>query len=183
MKNKSVWPAMSKAFEDSNGPLAERMVAALEAAEKEEGDIRGQQSASILVVKGESTSKIWEDRIIDLRVEDNPEAVKEIKRVLKVYRAYEHMNKGDLAVEHGDMKLAMEEYSAAEEMFPQNEEMKYWHAVTLVNNGMLDDALKLFEVVFSKNNDWLILTPRLLKNGLLNVTEEELKRILSVGTK
>ncbi len=183
MKNKSVWPAMSKAFEDSNGPLAERMVAALEAAEKEEGDIRGQQSASILVVKGETTGKIWEDRIIDLRVEDNPEAVKGIKRVLKVYRAYEHMNKGDLAVEHGDMKLAMEEYSAAEEMFPQNEEMKYWHAVTLVNNGMLDDALKLFEVVFSKNNDWLILTPRLLKNGLLNVTEEELKRILSVGTK
>ncbi len=180
MLNEKVWSAMSEAFEKSKGPLAERMIAALEAAQEVGGDIRGKQSASILVVKGESTGKVWEDRLIDLRVEDHPNPVKEIKRLLKVHRAYEHMNKGDLAVEHGDMELAMQEYSAAEEMFPENEEMKYWHAVTLVNNGDLDNALPLFKEVFSKNTDWKILTPRLVPIGLLLTSEENLGKILTV---
>jgi uncharacterized Ntn-hydrolase superfamily protein len=180
MKNDKVWSAMAEAFENSSGPLAERMIASLEAAQNVGGDIRGKQSASILIVKGESSGKVWEDKLIDLRVEDHPEPVKELKRLLQVFRAYEHMNKGDLAVEHGDMKLAMEEYSAAENMFPNNEEMKYWHAVTLVNNGDLNNALPLFKTVFSKNEDWKELTPRLVPIGLLNVSEEELERILSV---
>jgi uncharacterized Ntn-hydrolase superfamily protein len=180
MKNDKVWPAMAEAFENSTGPLAERMIMSLEAAQNVGGDIRGKQSASILIVKGESSGKVWEDRLIDLRVEDHPEPVKELKRLLQVFRAYEHMNKGDLAVEHGDMKLAMEEYSAAEDMFPDNEEMKYWHAVTLVNTGDLKNALSLFKAVFSKNEDWKELTPRLVPIGLLNVSDEELEKILSV---
>ena len=180
MKNDKVWPAMAEAFENSSGSLAERMIMSLEAAQNAGGDIRGKQSASILIVKGESSGKVWEDRLIDLRVEDHPEPVKELKRLLQVFRAYEHMNKGDLAVEHGDMKLAMEEYSAAEDMFPDNEEMKYWHAVTLVNNGDLNNALPLFKAVFSKNEDWKELTPRLVPIGLLNVSDEELEKILSV---
>ncbi|MCZ6702826.1 MAG: DUF1028 domain-containing protein, partial [Ignavibacteria bacterium] len=147
MKNNKVWAAMEEAFENSTGPLAERMIMSLEAAQNVGGDIRGKQSASILIVKGESSGKVWEDRLIDLRVEDHTEPVKELKRLLRVFRAYEHMNEGDLAVEHGDMQLAMEEYSAAENMFPENEEMKYWHAVTLVNNGDLTNALPLFKSV------------------------------------
>ena len=180
MKNDKVWSAMAEAFENSTGPLAERMILSLEAAQNVGGDIRGKQSASILIVKGESSDKVWEDRLIDLRVEDHPEPVKELKRLLRVFRAYEHMNRGDLAVEHGDMQLAMEEYSAAENMFPDNEEMKYWHAVTLVNNGDLNNALPLFRTVFSKNEDWKELTPRLVPIGLLNVSDEELEKILSV---
>ena len=180
MKNDKVWSAMAEAFENSSGPLAERMIMSLEAAQRVGGDIRGKQSASILIVKGESSGKVWEDRLIDLRVEDHPEPVKELKRLLRVFRAYEHMNKGHLAVEHGDMKLAMEEYSAAEYMFPDNEEMKYWHAVTLVNNGDLNNALPLFKSVFSKNEDWIELTPRLVPIGLLMVSDEELQKILSV---
>jgi uncharacterized Ntn-hydrolase superfamily protein len=180
MANDKVWGAMSEAFENSTGPLAERLVVALEAAQEVGGDIRGKQSASILVVKGESTGKVWEDRLIDLRVDDSPEPIKEIKRLLKVHRAYDHMNAGDLAVEHGDMELAMKEYMAAEEMFPDNEEMKYWHAVTLVNNGDLENALPLFKTVFTQNTDWKTLTPRLIPIGLLVTDEEGLNKILSV---
>jgi len=180
MKNNKVWAAMEEAFENSTGPLAERMIMSLEAAQNVGGDIRGKQSASILIVKGESSGKVWEDRLIDLRVEDHTEPVKELKRLLRVFRAYEHMNEGDLAVEHGDMQLAMEEYSAAENMFPENEEMKYWHAVTLVNNGDLNNALPLFKSVFSQNEEWIELTPRLVPIGLLNVSDEELGKILSV---
>ncbi len=90
------------------------------------------------------------------------------------------MNKGDLAVEHGDMPKAMEEYSAAEAMFPDNLEMKFWHATTLVNNGGLEEALPLFKEVFEKDENWKILTPRLIKNGLLIVDEQGLNKILSV---
>ena len=180
MLNDKVWSAMSEAFENSTGPLAERMITALEAAENAGGDIRGKQSACLLIVRGDATGNLWEDRLIDLRVDDNPEPVKELKRLLKVHRAYQHMNNGDVAVEHGNMELAMKEYMTAEEMFPDNEEMKYWHAVTLVNNGDLKNALPIFKDVFSKNENWKTLTPRLLPTGLLKADEQQLEKILSV---
>ena len=180
MLNSSVWPAMSRVFENSVGPLAERMLEALKAAENEGGDIRGQQSAAILVVRKEATGKIWEDRLIDIRVEDHPEAVKEIERVLRVYRAYEHMNRGDLAIEHGDETTALKEYGAAQEMFPDNIEMKYWTAVSLVNIGNIEKALPIFRTVFREDPNWIELTRRIVQNGLLVVNEAVLDRIISV---
>jgi uncharacterized Ntn-hydrolase superfamily protein len=181
MLNNSVWSEMSKAFEKSDGTLAERLLAALEAAESVGGDIRGKQSAALLIVNGNSTGKVWEDRLVDLHVEDHQEPLKELRRLLGIHTAYNHMNRGDLAVEKGDMKLAMQEYSAAEKMFPENEEMKFWHAVTLANTGMLNESLELFEEVFVKNRNYLILTPRLVKVGLLIVNETDLHKILSLS--
>jgi len=181
MLNDKIPGAMSKAFEESKGPLPERLIAALFAAQEAGGDIRGKQSACLLVVKGRSSGKVWEDRLIDLRVEDNPEPLKELSRLLKVHRAYDHMNAGDLAVEHGDMQLAMKEYSTAEEMFPDNEEMKFWHATSLVNIGKLDEALPIFKEVFSKNENYKILVPRLVPIGQLKVNDEELQKILSIN--
>ncbi len=180
MLNKDVWPAMSKAFEKSTGPLAERMLTALEAAQSMGGDIRGQQSAAILVVRGKSTGRIWEDRLIDLRVEDHPEAVKEIGRILRLFRAYEHMNNGDLAIERGDESAALKEYSAAEKMFPANIEMRYWHAVSLVNIGKLDTALPIFRDVFQKDVNWIELTRRIALNQMLNTNTENLEKIVNI---
>lgn len=180
MLNDKVWPAMKEAFDNSEGPLAERMIKALSAAQNEGGDIRGQQSASILVVRGESTGKVWEDRLIDLRVEDHADPVNELERLLRVHRAYEHMNKGDLAIEKEDFELAMQEYSAAEEMFPENLEMKYWHAVTLASIGKVEESLPLFKEVFFNDENWRTLTPRLVPIGILTVSEEDLNRIISL---
>ncbi len=180
MLNNTVWPAMSEAFENSSGPLAERLITALEAGQNAGGDIRGKQSACLLIVKGEVTDKPWEDKMFDLRVDDSPEPIAELKRLLKVYRAYEHMNNGDVAVEKNDMKLAMKEYSAAEEMFPENSEMKFWHAVTLVNNGKLDEALPMFEDVFSKDENWKLLFSRLPQVGLVNLSDADLKIVMDL---
>ncbi len=180
MINDKVWPSMADAFKKSNGPLAERMMAALEAGQQAGGDIRGKQSAAMIVVRGKSTGKVWEDRLIDLRVDDSPEPIKELKRLLKVHRAYDHMNAGDLAVEKGDMKQALYEYSSAEEMFPDNAEMKYWHAVALANNGKVDESLPIFKEVFNMDENWRDLTPRLVDPGLLNVDDKDLKRIMNV---
>ena len=178
MSNDKVWPAMAEAFKNSNGTLAERMLTALEAAENAGGDIRGKQSAALLVVRGKSTGKVWEDRLVDLRVDDSPEPLIELRRLLKVHRAYEHMNNGDLAIEKNDMEKAMQEYSAAMEMFPENLEMKYWTAITLANNKKFDKALPMLKEIFAQDKNWKELTPRLIPSGLLNVSEEQLKEIM-----
>jgi len=183
MMNDKVWSAMEKAFLETKAPLAERMIASLEAAQNVGGDIRGMQSASIMVFSGASTGKPWADKLIDLRVEDNPNPVAELKRLLSVQRAYEHMNAGDLAVEKNDMELALKEYNAAMEMFPDNLEMKYWTAVTLANNNRLAEALPLFNIVFATDKNWKELTPRLPKSGLLTVSEDDLKKIMATGEK
>ncbi len=182
MLNNKVVPAMAKAFTETKAPLAERMIAALKAAQKAGGDIRGQQSAAIKIVRIKPTGKIWQDVVMDLRVEDNPNAVNEIARIVRVYRAYEHMNKGDLAIEKGDKQAALREYSTAEAMFPQNIEMKFWHAVALANLGKVHEALPLFGRVFSKEPNYRTLTRRLIPNGMLKVNVNDFNRILRSGT-
>jgi uncharacterized Ntn-hydrolase superfamily protein len=181
MDNDDVCPRMAEAFQNLSGlPLAERLVAAMDSAEQAGGDIRGKQSAAILVFKIDGSGRVWEDKLIDLRVDDHPEPIAEIKRLLKVHRAYEHMNRGDLAVERGDSEGALREYSAAQSMFPENLEMKYWHAVALVNMGRLDEALPMFQEVFTKDTNWRRLTMRLTKNEILKVNRSDLRTILDL---
>jgi uncharacterized Ntn-hydrolase superfamily protein len=181
MLNDRVWPAMASAFERSTGPLAERLVATLEAAQEAGGDIRGKQSAALLVVRAQPTGHVWEDRTVDLRIEDHPEPVRELKRVLQVHRAYEYMNRGDLALEEDDVEGALRAYRAAEAMFPNNLEMKYWHAISLANVGRVSEALHILREVFSADANWLALTERLPAVGLLSVGDEDLERILAQG--
>lgn len=173
--------AMADAFEKSKGkPLAERMILALEAAQKAGGDIRGKQSAAIIVVPAKSEGKPWDERTIDLRVDDNAEPIKELHRLYNVQIAYQHMNNGDLAVEKNDMPKAMSEYNAAMKMFPQNLEMQYWTAITLANNKQIDKALPVLKRVFDKDSNWKELTRRLPKVNLLTVSDADLKKILAL---
>lgn len=180
MLNDEVVPAMAQAFEiNKNLPLAERVVQTLQAAQAAGGDIRGKQSAVLLVFNTNKVEHEWLDKKINLRVDDHENPLIELERLLKVHRAYEHMNNGDLAVEHGDMVKALEEYSAAEKMFPENMEMKYWKAIALANNNRLDEALPIFKKIFSQEPNWKEMTKRLPASGLLDVSETGLKKILN----
>jgi uncharacterized Ntn-hydrolase superfamily protein len=181
MMKDTVWPAMAKAFTSAKGDLADRMMAALDAAQAEGGDIRGRQSAALIVVTGKPTGKPWSDRLFDLRVDDSPEPLKELRRLLVLQRAYNHMNAGDLAVENKDNYGALREYSAAAALVPDNLEMVYWHAVALVNMGRVDQSLPLFRRVFRADKNWLTLTPRLAKVGLLPSDQAVLGRILKAA--
>jgi uncharacterized Ntn-hydrolase superfamily protein len=181
MLNDNVVPAMAKAFEENaNLPIAERVVKVMQAAQIAGGDIRGKQSAVLLVVSDEPVEHEWMDKKIDLRVDDHSDPLPELERLLKVHRAYEHMNNGDLAIEHNDMDLALKEYGIAESMFPDNLEMKYWKAVALANNGLLEDAMPVFKHVFKIDKNWIELTKRLPKSGLLNVSDEDLSKIINL---
>ncbi|GAA4311266.1 DUF1028 domain-containing protein [Pontixanthobacter gangjinensis] len=179
MLNDEVIPAMAEAFvRYSDYPLPERVVEALKAAQEAGGDIRGKQSAALIVVGPERTDKSWEEKKIDLRVDDHKTPIRELERLLKVHRAYEHMNKGDLAVEEGNMQKALKEYGAAEKMFPENLEMKYWKAVALANSGRLEEAKPIFKKVFSEDENWREMTTRLPASGILTVSDEELQAII-----
>jgi uncharacterized Ntn-hydrolase superfamily protein len=176
MLNDKVCPAMAKAFKESYGkPISERILASLKAGQKAGGDVRGKQSAVILVVSGDPKTPEWNERLVDLRVDDNPEPLVELERLLRLHQAYEHMNNGDLAVEKSDMALAMKEYNAAMKMFPGNLEMKYWTAITLANNKQVNKASSMLSSIYAKDANWRELTKRLPKVGLLSVSTDEMK--------
>jgi uncharacterized Ntn-hydrolase superfamily protein len=188
MANDAVWPAMAKAFAETRGDLAERMLAALDAAQKVGGDIRGKQSAALVVVNAAGTGKPWQDRIFDVRVDDHAEPLNELRRLVAVHRAYNHMNAGDVAVEHGDAASALREYSAAEKIaattpgIPPSRyaEMLYWHAVALVNMKRVEESLPVFGRAFEIEPAWRELTRRLPKSGLLPDDAALIKRITEV---
>ncbi|MCU1305836.1 MAG: hypothetical protein JWN45_531 [Acidobacteriaceae bacterium] len=186
MSNDKIWPAMAKAYEATKGDLATRMLAALDAAQAVGGDIRGRQSAAILIVKGKPSGKPWEDHVFDLRVDDAPEPLKELRRLVTLQRAYNHMNAGDLATEKKDNEGALREYAAAEQLVAGVEgiqpsryaEMMYWHAVALVNMNRLDESLPLFQKAFKIEPGWKTLTPRLPHSGLLPDDAKVIQRIV-----
>jgi uncharacterized Ntn-hydrolase superfamily protein len=172
MGNAEVVPSMARAYEGARGDLAERLMVTLEAAQKAGGDIRGCQSAALLVVRGKRSDKPWADKIFDLRVDDSPDPIGEMRRLVRLSRAYDHMNRGDVAVEKQDMKAALEHYGAAAEMTGGDSEMLYWQAVALAANGQVDRSIPIFRRVFADDPRWIELTRRLLKPGLLPDTPE-----------
>lgn len=180
MLNNTVWEAMAKAFENTKGTLSERILATLKAAEGEKGDIRGKQSASILIVKGQATGSKWEDTIMDLRVEDHENPVEELDRLMQIHKAYDFMNKGDLAMEEGNSEEAEHLYLEAQKLFPENLEMQYWYAINLLNNKQLDKAKPILQAIFKKDSNWKTLTSRLVKSKLLVISEKDLANVMKL---
>jgi uncharacterized Ntn-hydrolase superfamily protein len=167
MSNAKVWPAMSKAYESAQGSLGERMLAALDAAQAVGGDIRGEQSAAILVVSGKPTGISWKDRILDLRVEDNPHPLQELRRLMRIQEAYHHEDLGDNYIAQNNLDAAFAEYEKAAQLEPQNDELRFWFAVSLVTTKEKEKGLKLFKEIFDKDKRWLELIDRLPPAGLL----------------
>tara|TARA_R110001583_G_scaffold115703_2_gene266261 strand:+ start:1604 stop:2584 length:981 start_codon:yes stop_codon:yes gene_type:complete len=180
MLNNTVWDAMADAFETTKGDFSDRIIAALRAAQEEKGDIRGSQSAAILIVSGKATGNSWEDIIMDLRVEDNDNPVEELARLVNVHHAYDFMNQGDLAMEEGDSKKAETLYLSAQNLFPDNLEMKYWYAINLLNNKEFEKAHPILKSIFKQDINWKTLTSRLIKNKLLIISDEELQTVMKL---
>ena len=180
MEKPTVWPAMARAYEAARGDLAERLLAALDAAQAEGGDIRGRQSAAILVVKATSSGRPWADKIFDLRVEDHKEPLLELRRLVGVQRAYNHMSTGDDCVAVKDWACAEREYGTAEAMQPVNAEMAFWHAVALATSGRLDAARPLFKRAFDADRRWRELVTRLPAVEQLPKDAKLLEQILAI---
>jgi uncharacterized Ntn-hydrolase superfamily protein len=166
MASEKVWPAMAEAYEKAQGDLAERMMQALEAGQKAGGDIRGMQSAAILIVKGKSTGKPWNDTMMNLRVEDSQQPLKELRRLIKLRRAYDLEDQGDNFISQKKPEEALKAYEQAAKLAPDVVELRFWAAVSMYTNGRESEALKEFREVFSAEPQWVDLIPRLAQVGL-----------------
>jgi uncharacterized Ntn-hydrolase superfamily protein len=180
MRNDRIWPAMARAFETTRGDLADRLLAALDAAQAAGGDIRGKQSAALIVVSGDRNAKPWE-RVFDLRVEDHPDPIGELRRLVRVARAYHAATDGDNFVTAGKIDSALVAYRRASEILPDsatNGELIFWVAVTLADQGRVDESLPLFQRAFVQDTSWAVLLPRLPGVGLLHADQATIDRIV-----
>jgi uncharacterized Ntn-hydrolase superfamily protein len=168
MANAKVWPAMADAYRRTPGDLADRMLAALDAAQAAGGDARGKQSAALVVVKAKGSGRPWvgADTLFDLRIEDHPEPLVELRRLLRLQRAYGHANRGDELMTEKKVDEALVEYAAASRLAPEIVELPFWHAVTLASIGRETEAAPIFRAVFAKEPRWLEMLARLPAAGL-----------------
>ena len=167
MEKDTVWDAMFEAYTASREPLAERMMAALDAAEAEGGDIRGKQSAAMLVVRGNPSGRPWEDRIIELRVEDAPDPLEELRRLLRVKRAYLALNDSEQASESGDVAGAAAKLHEAVTLAPEMVEISFWGGLGMVQAGMLDAGCDLMMTAVRKDRRWIETLNRLVASDRL----------------
>ncbi len=167
MERETVWDAMAATFESTDAPLAERMMAALEAAEVEGGDIRGKQSAAMLVVTGTNTGRPWDDRIIDLRVEDAAEPLPELRRLLRIKRAYMAAGDSDDLEASGDLAGAANKLREAIGIAPEMIEIRFMAGVTMATAGDLEGGCALIAEVLRQDGRWLETLRRLVAADLV----------------
>ncbi len=183
MEKPSVWPAMARAYETAKGDLAERLLAALDAAEKEGGDIRGRQSAAILIVRSTSTGKPWVDRVMDLRVEDHPHPNVELRRLVQLRRAYNESDAGDNAIAAKDPVAALKHYEEAARLAPEVVELQFWAALSMYTNGREAEARPIFIRVFTKEGRWADLVPRLAQVELFPNDPQKIADVVALAPK
>ena len=180
MRNETVWPAMARAYEQTDGDLAEKLLAALVAAEEAGGDIRGKQSAALVVVSGDKNAPSWE-KLFDLRVEDSPDPLGELTRLLRVARAYQAATAGDNFMTVGMIDSALVAYTRAAEILPDeatNGELIYWQAVTLADIGRVDESIPFFRRAFANDESWIELLWRLPGVGLFSADSSTIASIV-----
>lgn len=182
MANATVWPAMKKAFESAKGDLAERMMQALEAAERAGGDIRGRQSAAMIVVKAKASGKPWNDVLVNLRVEDHDQPLVELRRLLRLRRAYNLEDAGDNFTSEGRSADAAKAYADAMALAPDVVELQFWAAVTMYSNGQRAAALARFRTVFAREARWVPLVERLSRCGLFPADPKAVAEVQAQAT-
>jgi uncharacterized Ntn-hydrolase superfamily protein len=178
MRRETVWGAMEAAYRSTEGDLADRLLAALDAAEAEGGDLRGRQSAALRVVAAKDSGSPLADVAFDLRVEDHPEPLAELRRLVEAKRAYDRVDAGDELAAAGDSEGALAQYAAAHAALPENEELAFWHGVALARVGREDEARDLIRPALNADDGWGELLRRLPAAGLLPDEPELLARLL-----
>ena len=181
MARGTVWDAMVAAYRAASGDLASRLLVALDAAEAEGGDLRGRQSAALLVVAARASGRPMEDRLVDLRVDDHPEPVHELRRLLGLRRAYGHANAGDELAARGEIESALSEYAAAHRAQPDNPELAFWHGVALAASGREEEARPLLRQAFDLHPGWAELLRRLPAAGLFPADQDLIARLTRSG--
>ena len=178
MMNDTVWDAMAETYDKSDGDLVHRLLDALDAAEAEGGDVRGRQAAGILVVKARPSDKPWEDVIVYVRVDDHPEPLPELRRLVDLKFAYDRLDRAEQLELGGDLDAAFQEQKRALAEFPDNAEIAFWTATSFAAHGRLDEARATIRTAFDAYEGWEVLLRRLVRDGYLQFSPETLEALL-----
>ncbi|MDP9242850.1 MAG: DUF1028 domain-containing protein [Actinomycetota bacterium] len=177
MERDTVWGAMAEAYEASNAEFPLRLVDALDAAEAQGGDIRGRQSAAILVVTGSPTGKRWADTVLDARVDDSDLPLPELRRLVELQRAYDLMDRGEELSREGDHGAARRSFEDALALAPGAPEIRFWHAVVLAKTGGAEEARSVMRSLASERPQWAELLHRLPAAGAFPDDPELLRAV------
>jgi uncharacterized Ntn-hydrolase superfamily protein len=167
------WPAMAAAYEEAlaaGEPFVERLLRALEAAEREGGDVRGRQSAAIMVADAALQQAPWRGRLMDLRIEDHADPVPELRRIVTVQLAYELTNDEGDAAKAG--RSAEDRYAEARRLAPDAYELVFWRAVELANAGDMVGARHEMAVAVAADESWRHTLEHLAEGGREGITSE-----------
>jgi uncharacterized Ntn-hydrolase superfamily protein len=158
MASEGVWPAMAEAFAAAGGPLPGRLLDALDAAERAGGDIRGRQSAALLVVPGEGET--WATTV-SLRVDDDPEPLRELRRLFVLHEAYSLATESERLAEEGRYEEAARQTMRAWELAPDNHELRFWAGLGMAQGGMLEPGVAVVREAIEAHPPWRELLERL----------------------
>ena len=158
MARDTVPNAMSEAFASATGLLSDRLLTALDAAEAEGGDVRGRQSAAMVIVPPDGEP--WR-RTVDLRVEDHDAPLDELRRLLSLQRAYDLAGAGDELLAAGRPDDAGELYRKAAELAPGSDELLFWSGLAIAQTGELEAGVAKVRQAIEHNPNWLVLLERL----------------------
>jgi len=178
MERDTVWAEMADAYRSAEGDLPDRMLAALAAAQAEDGDIRGMQSAAMLVVEVEPTGTEWGDRVVDLRIEDHVTPVDELARVLRLWRAFGHAERAEELELDGDLDGALGERLAALKIQPNHPELAFWAALSMAGAGRLDEARTTVTIAHEAHAGWAELLRRVVDDGQIELSDEAVRALL-----
>jgi uncharacterized Ntn-hydrolase superfamily protein len=177
MARDTVWDAMAGAYEASAGDLAYRLLDALDAAEAEGGDVRGRQAAGILIVRAEPGERPWEDTLLDLRVDDHPAPLEELRRLVDLSTTYDRLDEAERLELAGDADGAFRQQLAALEAHPESAEVAFWTAISMAGAGRLDDARRTIRVALDEHDGWSALLDTLVRDGFLDLPDQALRAL------
>jgi uncharacterized Ntn-hydrolase superfamily protein len=164
MERASVWPAMLAAYQATDGDLVDRMLAALRAAEAEGGDMRGRQSA-VLVVSGTPADPGWK-RDVDIRVDDHPAPLDELERLVRLQRGYDALDRAEASAAAGDFGGARAASEEASFLAPGDGQVLAWRAIGMAAGGMLEPARALLSAATEMNPRWPEFVRRFAASGV-----------------
>jgi uncharacterized Ntn-hydrolase superfamily protein len=180
LERDTCWPAMAAAYERGlaeGAPFVERLLRAMEAAEGEGGDVRGRQSAAIMVVSAELQQAAWRGRLMDMRIEDHPDPVPELRRIVTMQLAYSLLDEEGDAAKAGSS--AAERYELARQLSPDAYELVFWRGVELAAAGDVEGGRRELQVAFAADSRWRTTLQHLADAGREGVTSELAELLLA----
>ena len=172
LAGKQVVQDMGREFESTKGDLAERLVAALKGGETAGGDARGRQSAALLVVRRNLGRGGYGDKYIDLRIEDHPNPIVELKRLLNLHRVYSLIDDGEDKLTKGDLKTALAALKKAVSLNPNIDDAQVDLGIVNLKLGKKNEAANAFDRALRLNPKMKTLIKQLPNVGLIKPDQE-----------